>query len=301
MGRKGMPIPLPLNTTTTTPPMHNVTATTPVPHHTVTTPALGETAKHLLKGVGKGILPEFLTIALFVILAGAIGLPLLMVFFRKSLQRILPQPSYKMPWLFFDPVESKLKYTVLWRIAPNIYASEDGQYVALARHQSQPITLDIPLEKKTLKENGDKALYGVKIGDVVLNTDKADEVVFTLFGERVGKVTETAKLLLILKEKGIINDIVISPNMSIIVSADKNEMAKYFATTMGDLAADTMVDVAAMTGSRQEFQAWVKQLVELEKERLETVTKSVNKMALAAFAFLVIIGLLYFAITTLFH
>ena len=242
-------------------------------------------------------MPNILAIALFVIIAGAVILPLLMVFFYRRLHRLLPQPRYKMSWLYYDPVENKMRYVVLWRIAPNIYASEDGVYIALARHQAQPVTLDMPLDKDTLKKNGDKALIGVKIGDVVLNTDKTDEVVFTLFGEQLGRVEETAKLILLLKEKGIINDIVISPNMSIIVSADKAEMARYLATALGDLAADTMIDVAAMTGSRQEFQYWVKQLVELEKERLETVEKSVNRMALVAFALIVVMGLIYLSVT----
>lgn len=270
-------MPIPINTTTPPP----TPTTTPGAD---TAGAVGEVFGRILSpsggaspvlGAGIAILVVMLSTYFFLrLFLGARGLPRKLVY-----------------WIYYDPTLHSFRDRWMIEIAPNIYATRSGDLIAFGNQTISPINLHLPL--KRVPRNA-KALYGYKIGSLILPMDVVKEIQLSLFAKKLISAKNVAEILATLVVENVVSDIPINPSLRLVIQPDNTRLAQLLSESYGKLIEESIINITAMTGKRKDFETWVRQLVELEEKKLVTITSAVAKIiALLLIVTIILAGVMY--------
>lgn len=187
--------------------------------------------------------------------------------------------------LAYDPTRRVWEVWRLIEVSPGLYADPQGKHMAL-------IPSDAPAD---ILEYGGKRIrvYPViKYGNVWgwYNFPKTVELVYGL--KRLGKkFTSLAEMIAYLYRKGEIpGKLRIRPDMELAVYVSGEDLAETLSELYDKAAEEGVVSIAAMTGKRREFEAYVKTLVELKRKEAEAIGSAILKYGIIFMVILIVIG-----------
>jgi hypothetical protein len=217
------------------------------------------------------------------IVVAAVGLtiivPLLYVAIRWLLAGSVGQPLVRQPaFIVYDSSVPAFRFYVLTEIAPNVFASRDGKFVALVSENSRMVDItNLPFDKKARKYT--KAYYVYRVGSLLLNIDPFEEFTLSVLNNK-GRVRRLSDLLVQLYNDNVVGDIVVSPAVRLALSVDPEKAGTILVQSYGKHAEEALISIVGLTGRRKEFEQHLRTILELEQKRLESISGTAIKIAL---------------------
>lgn len=187
--------------------------------------------------------------------------------------------------LAYDPARRLWEVWRLIEVTPGLYADPQGRYMAL-------IPTDAPADTFECCKKRFRVYPVVKFGNVWgwYDFPKLVELVYGSHG--LGrKFTSLAEMIVYLYRKGEIpGRLRLRPDMELGVYVSGQRMAEILSELYDRAAEEGVVSIAAMTGKRREFEAYVKTLIELKRKEAEALGGALLKYGLI---FVVILAVLW--------
>jgi len=209
---------------------------------------------------------------------------------RRVLVASVGRPlTRRVAFLVYDDSVPALRFYVMTEIAPNVFVTDDGKYIAFVSEKSRMINITpLPLDKK-VRQAYPYAYYGHRIGSLVINMDPVEEMTLSVLGGDA-RIRRLSDILAKLYTDSMVADIRISPQMRLVLTPDPGKAAALVSASYGRHAEEALISIVSTTGRRKEFEQQLRAILEAEKERAESLASAATRIG-----FMMLVGMVALA------